>query len=101
MGDSTIAPDTTVVVSPQQVSTTLGDEAVILGGESGQYFGLNHVGARIWELLQQPVRVASICATVCDEYDVSAEQCERDVIGLLTELHAKGLLDVRGEANAP
>lgn len=100
MSDATIAPNTMVVVSPQQVSTTLGDEAVILGGDAGQYFGLNQVGARIWELVQQPVRVAAICATVCDEYEVTAEQCERDVLELLNELHAKGLLDVRGESSA-
>jgi hypothetical protein len=99
--ESTIATSTTVVASPAQVSTTLGDEAVILGGDSGQYFGLNQVGARIWELVQQPVQVARICAVVCDEYAVSAEQCERDVLDLLRELRAKGLLDVRGEPGSP
>jgi len=95
MVESAIAPDTTVVVSPQQVSTSLGEEAVILGAEAGQYFGLNAVGARIWELVQEPVRVSAICATLCEEYEVTAEQCERDVVALLTDLRDKGLLDVR------
>ncbi|MDB4971662.1 MAG: hypothetical protein JWN48_3 [Myxococcaceae bacterium] len=103
MVESRIAPDVTVVVSPNQVSTSLGPdaghEAVILGAEAGEYFGLNEVGARIWELVQEPVRVSAICATVCAEYEVSEAECERDVIELLVELRSKGLLDVRGESS--
>ncbi|MDB4991379.1 MAG: hypothetical protein JWN04_6557 [Myxococcaceae bacterium] len=95
-----IAPDVTVVVSPNQVSTSLGHEAVILGADAGEYFGLNEVGARIWELVQEPVRVSAICAVVCAEYQVSEADCERDVIELLNELRAKGLLDVRRESSA-
>jgi hypothetical protein len=90
----------TVVVSPHQVSTSLGDEAVILGADAGQYFGLNEVGARIWELVQAPVQVADICATVCAEYEVAGDQCERDVLELLADLCAKGLLDVRADPSA-
>ncbi|MEY4509453.1 MAG: hypothetical protein RLZZ450_1575 [Pseudomonadota bacterium] len=90
----------TVVVSPHQVSTSLGDEAVILGADAGQYFGLNEVGARIWELVQAPVQVRDLCATVCAEYEVTSDQCERDVLELLSDLRAKGLLDVRAEPSA-
>lgn len=87
-----------VVVSANQVSTTLGSEAVILGADAGQYFGLNEVGARVWELVQQPMRVSAICETLCAEYEVAAPECQRDVIELLNELCAKGLLDVRSES---
>lgn len=95
-----IALTSTVVVSPRQVSTTLNDDATILGEEAGQYFGLDGVGARIWELVQEPVQVSAICTTVCDEYDVTPETCERDVLALLGALRAQGLLDVRGPASA-
>jgi hypothetical protein len=95
MADAVIALRTTVAVSPNQVSTSLGHEAVILGADAGEYFGLNEVGARIWELVQQPVQVAQICAQICAEYEVPPDQCERDVIELLAELREKGLLDVR------
>jgi hypothetical protein len=73
---------------------------VILGADAGQYFGLNEVGARIWELVQAPVQVSAICATVCLEYEVAREHCERDVLELLADLRAKGLLDVRADASA-
>lgn len=100
MSEAQIAADTTVVVSPHQVSTTLGDEPVILGAEAGEYFGLNEVGAKIWELVQQPVQVSEICAAVCAEYAVEPAQCERDVIELLRALEERGLLDVRSPASA-
>ena len=100
MVESRIAPDATVVVSPNQVSTSLGSEAVILGADAGQYFGLNEVGARIWELVQHPVLVSAICSAVCAEYQVAEDECERDVIELLTELRSKGLLDVHAAAHA-
>jgi hypothetical protein len=99
MADAPIALETTVVVSANQVSTSLGHEAVILGADAGEYYGLNEVGARIWELVQQPVQVSEICAVVCAEYEVPTEECERDVLELLTELRGRGLLDV-GSASA-
>lgn len=99
MADAPITLRSTVVVSPNQVSTSLGSEAVILGADAGEYFGLNEVGARVWELVQQPVLVSDICAALCDEYEVQPAECERDVIELLAELREKGLLDVR-EASA-
>lgn len=93
--DAPIDRASTVVVSPDQVSTSVGDEAVILGAQAGQYFGLSDVGARVWELVQTPHDVAAICAQICAEYDVAADTCERDVIALLEELREKGLVDVR------
>ncbi|MET0283415.1 MAG: PqqD family protein [Polyangiales bacterium] len=95
MVDVPIALRTTVVVSPNQVSTSLGHEAVILGADAGEYFGLNEVGARIWELVQQPVQVSEICSQICAEYEARADEVERDVLELLTELRERGLLDVR------
>jgi hypothetical protein len=93
-----IAADTTVVASPNQVSTSVGDEAVILGATAGQYFGLSEVGARVWAMLQTPRTVAELCTTICAEYDVTPTECEEDVIDLLNELLAKGLIDVRSPA---
>jgi hypothetical protein len=89
-----ITAHTMVFVSPNQVSTSIADEAVILGAEAGHYFGLKDVGARVWELVQEPQRVEALCAIIRDEYEVDAAECERDVIALLTDLHERGLLDV-------
>lgn len=101
MSKAVITANSIVVASENQVSTELGNEAVILGAEQGQYFGLNEVGARIWGLVREPVSVAQLCATLLDEYEVDAEQCQRDVIELLGDMHEKGLIDVRAEVGSP
>ena len=88
----------TVAVSPRQVSTELGNEVVVLGADAGLYFGLNEVGARIWALVQQPMRVASICETIGKEYDVAPDRCQADVLRFLDDLATQGLIEVDGSA---
>jgi hypothetical protein len=93
--------DSCVVASDDQVSTALGDETVILGMADGVYYGLDAVGARIWALLATPHRVSQLVGTILDEFDVSAEQCERDVLALLDELSERRLIrEVVGEGDA-
>ena len=84
--------DSYVVHSGDQVSTALGDEAVILGLHDGVYYGLDTVGARVWALLAAPRRVSDLVAAVAAEFDVTTERCERDVLALLEELAAQGLV---------
>ena len=90
-----------VVVSDEQVSTSLGDEAVILGMRDGVYYGLDKVGARIWTLLATPHRVSDLVRAVSNEFEVSPEQCERDVLALLGDLSERELIrEHRGEGDA-
>src|SRR5580765_1481633 len=88
---------TTVVVSKDQVSCDLAGEAAILGLKNGVYYGLDPVGARIWNLIQTPVRVSAVRDAIVQEYDVEAERCERDLLDLLQKLAEQGLLEVTGE----
>lgn len=86
--------DTTLVASSQQVSTTLSGEAVILHVANGLYYGLTQVGARAWELLQQPATLQQVVDTVVAEFAVEPATAKADILALATELQAKGLLDV-------
>ena len=56
----TIQLDSVVVATKDQVSCDLKGEAVILNFKNGVYYGLNTVGARIWQALQEPKRVAEL-----------------------------------------
>lgn len=84
--------DSCVVVSDEQVSTSLGDETVILGMGDGVYYGLDAVGARVWALLATPRRVSELVRAVVGEFDVTPEQCERDVVALLDDLSERRLV---------
>lgn len=84
----------TIMIGKDVVFRELGGEAVILNLETGIYFGLNEVGTRVWQLAGEDGSLAKICSILADEYDVAAPVLERDVLQLVGELCAKGLMRV-------
>jgi hypothetical protein len=92
---TTISGHSVVVATKDQVSCDLAGEAAILNIKSGVYYGLNPVGARIWNLMQQPRKVAEIQDEITNEYEVEPERCSRDLVALLEKLFAEGLIEVR------
>jgi hypothetical protein len=72
--------------------TKLEDEIILLHQEKSAYYTLNGVGARAWELLQQPQTVDEIVQTLTQEYDVSSEVCRADLIGCLQDLIRLGFI---------
>lgn len=87
------------IISPaqSQISSELADEAVILNLDSGIYYGLNEVGARIWELIQQPQSLGGLHKFLLEEYDVPAEACKQDLIKILLKLKSANLIEVSDE----
>lgn len=73
----------------------MGAEQAILQLDSGKYFGLNPVGARVWQLAAEPRKVSEILATLLAEYEVPADRCRADLFALLQKLQAAGLIEVR------
>ena len=90
-----ISSSTIVVAAKDQVFCDLGGEAAILSLHSGIYYGLNAVGAFIWNLIQEPARVEDLCAALSAEYDVEQDVCDHDVKRLLGELLEQKLIEVR------
>lgn len=73
---------------------------MLLNLESGQYYGLDPVGARIWELLQSPHSMESLQTAILEEYAVEPDTCRRDLISLIDSLHRAGLVEVQ-DGDAP
>jgi hypothetical protein len=86
--------DSIVRVANEQVSCDLAGEVVILSLQSGQYFGLNEVGARVWTLIQEPKTVDAVLEVVLKEYDVPLDQLERDIFTLLEQMVTNNLIEV-------
>lgn len=84
----------TVVASQRQVSTQTEGEVVILNFDAGVYYGLDEVGARIWEIVSEPVAVDAICDRIVSEFDVDPARCEADLESLLGDLADAGLIEV-------
>ena len=92
---ASIRDTSTVVAAGDLLATSFGAELVILGLKDGVYYGLEEVGARVWELLQRPVAVSAIRDALVEEFDVAPERCGRDLVKLLTDLAKRGLIEVR------
>ncbi len=67
-------------------------EIVALNVESGTCYGFNSSATRIWSLIEQPRTIGEICAALVAQYAVEPEECRRDVVELLRELQADGLV---------
>ena len=92
---TTLSLSSRVVVSPQQISCDVADEAVLLSMQTGDYYGLNPVGASIWRLIRQPQTVSGLVAALMDEYEgVTADACRDEVLSFLEEMIALELVDV-------
>jgi hypothetical protein len=94
-----ILKTSTVLATKNQVSCDLAGELVILNLKSGMYYGLDSVGARIWNLIQEPKTVSAVLDTLLEEYDVEPDRCESDLFLLLSDLAGRDLLEIKIETN--
>jgi hypothetical protein len=89
-----------IVVSKEQISRHLGDEAAILNLKKGLYCGLNEVGACVWSQIQEPRSIQDILDILLNEYDVEPERCEREILSFLQQLADNDLIEVMNETNS-
>jgi hypothetical protein len=72
----------------------MGDETILLNLVTGTYFGLDAVGSRFLELLETSVEIAAAHRVMLQEFEVTAEVLEADLLRLAQEMCAKRLLVV-------
>lgn len=76
------------------VHRDLQGELVLLNLNTGVYFGLDHVGTKIWHLLQEGRSLRSVLDILVKEYDVAETKCREDLLALVTQMREKGLVEV-------
>jgi len=80
--------------SSEPLQAGLDDEVVMMSVEKGCYYGLDPVGARIWELLESPKKVSEVVDELLKAYEVEQEVCERETIAFLESLIEEDLAEV-------
>lgn len=80
--------------SESAIFRALPEGGVLFSTSSEVYFGVNMVGARIWELLPPVTRsFEELCTMLCAEYsDVGAQTIRNDARKFLEQLLANGLV---------
>jgi len=84
--------DTILRRSDDVLFQEVGGEAVLLHLASEQYFGLDPVGTRIWELIDGQASLQTIRSALCTEYDADAARIGEDLIALAGALAEAGLV---------
>jgi len=87
------SPSSAPTVADDVIFQRMSDGAILLSTEEEVYFGLNEVGARIWEGLEAAQDTNAICAALEDRYpEADPEQIRSDVDELVDELVREGLV---------
>jgi hypothetical protein len=89
-----------VRVSEHVRKTHSPDGGIVLDVMHGRMFGLNLVGSKILELLEQQSSPTLIAQEIALKFGVSAEIAERDVREFLETLEKHHLIEARLTSNA-
>jgi hypothetical protein len=92
-GDPTLYRRRTTVPSHVLVRP-VADELVLLSLESEEYFGLDPVGSRLWQLLDSSPTVQHAFDAMLAEYDVDPATLGHDLEELVQALTSRRLLEL-------
>lgn len=81
-----------VVDDGQVVGRVANDEVVIINFATGMYFSLSGAGTDIWTLLSEGISLDRLSAVLSARYDEPLEQICGDLVGLIDEMTAAGLI---------
>lgn len=85
-------PQQILKASEQAISQEVRGETVILDFASEEYFSLDEVGTRVWQIIQSPISRAEVASLLLQEFDVDAATLNADLDELLERLVAEGLV---------
>jgi hypothetical protein len=76
------------------LSARVGDEIMMMSAEKGNYLGVNEVGARIWELIETPNDIDTVCAALQREFVIESDICRSEVEAFLEQMEKHGAVAV-------
>ena len=83
-----------VCISDDAVTQEVEGEMVILDMQRENYFGLDVIGTRVWELLEKHGNLNEVVAIMLNEFEVEEAQLKTDLQELLSRLIDAGLVSV-------
>ena len=94
---TTISEDSVVQRRKDLLATDLSrTESVLLDVKGGAYYGLRNVGKAIWDHLNSPVAVSTLCERLIEEFEVDPDTCRSETTAFLQKLQERGLIVADG-----
>jgi BMFP domain-containing protein YqiC len=73
----------------------MAGESVILNHKKGEYYTLNEVGSKVWDMFKEgPQSIDDLVSEVMEDYDIEKNQCQADIEKLVHELLDEKLLEI-------
>lgn len=87
-----IGPETRPRRKDRVLVQRAADQWILLNVENGQYYALDEVSGRVWDLCDGSHSVSAMVATICQEYDAPVGDVEEDVLAFLGEMAEEELV---------
>ena len=84
--------DSTLSVPDDVLARRAAGETVLLNLDNEQYYGLEGVGSRLWELIEAGTTFGQAVETLSGEYGVEREVVVADLTAVIADLQTNGLL---------
>ena len=84
-----------MAVRLQEIDVTdLNGEKVMMNLDKGEYFALNEVGSRIWDIIIKPMSVKDIIHILLKEYNIDETSCKEQVISFLGRMNDAEIIKI-------
>lgn len=78
----------------EPIFTRLDDELLALDPHRSCCYALSGTAPRVWELISSPTPVGAVRDALVKEYDIDEATCAADLLELVGELNAAGLVEL-------
>ncbi|WP_053984366.1 lasso peptide biosynthesis PqqD family chaperone [Niameybacter massiliensis] len=75
-------------------TSDIDGEKVMMDLDTGSYFMLNDVATHIWDLVEQPMKVAEVIQHLLNEYEIDEVTCKEQVMAFVNELCKRELVAI-------
>lgn len=84
-----------VTILPTIVTTELHGSITIFNPSTDRYYTLDGAGAAIWQSLERTSNLQEVQRELLARYETTEETSERDLLALIAQFEAAGLVEVR------
>ena len=88
----TLCDDSWISVPDHVLTRRAAGETVLLNLDNEQYYVLDGVGNRLWQLIETGTTLGQVITALLDEYDVEQEVLHSDLAAVIDDLTTNGLV---------
>ncbi|GLK71877.1 PqqD family protein [Ancylobacter dichloromethanicus] len=93
-GKPRLADCTLIAHASNLITAYVDEELMIVNSQTGNFIQLNASASNLWQRIEAPIALGTLCDRITEQYDVSREECRSHVVEWLGQMHALGLVEL-------